>query len=66
MRLIYDVLRGALAKVLETTCDWKIGFNIFILDKFCRKCTCNIGDFKIMKHVYMLNTITLSSFLQGK
>ncbi len=44
---------GALAKNLETTCDKKIGSNIFIVDKFCKKCTCNIGDFKIMQYVYM-------------
>ena len=31
----------------------KKGSNIFIVDKFCKKCTCNIMDFIIMKHVYM-------------
>ena len=36
-----------------TTCDKKIASNIFIVGKFCIKCTCNIGDFKIVKHVYM-------------
>jgi hypothetical protein len=39
---------GALAKILETTCH-----NIFTVHKFCKKCTCKIGDFKIMKHVDM-------------
>ena len=36
-----------------------MGSNIFIVDKFCKKCTYKITDFKIVKHVYMLNTITL-------
>jgi hypothetical protein len=27
--------------------------NIFIVGKFCKKSTCKIGDFKIVKHVYM-------------
>jgi hypothetical protein len=40
-------------KFFRTTCDKKIGSNIFIVDKFCKKCTCKIGDFKIVKHVYM-------------
>ena len=31
---------------------------MFIVDKFCKKRTHNIGGFKITKHVYMLNTIT--------
>jgi hypothetical protein len=34
-------------------CAIKIGSNIFIVGKFCKKITCKIGDFKIVKHVYM-------------
>ena len=30
-----------------------IGFNNFIVDKFCRRCTNIIGGFKLVKHVYM-------------
>ena len=37
----------------RTTCDKKIGSNIFIVGKFCNKFTCKIGEFKIVKHVYM-------------
>jgi len=37
----------------RTTCDQKIGSNTFIIDKFCKKITCKIGDFKIVKHVYI-------------
>ena len=31
----------------------KIGSNVFIVGKFCKECTFNIGDIKIVKHVYM-------------
>jgi hypothetical protein len=37
----------------RTTCDKKIGSNIFIVGKFCKTFTCKIRDFKIVKHVYM-------------
>jgi hypothetical protein len=37
----------------RTTCNKKIRSNIFIVGKFCKKFTCKIGDFKIVKHVYM-------------
>ena len=36
-------LGGSLAKIIETTCDKKIGSNIFIIDKSCEKHTYNIG-----------------------
>jgi hypothetical protein len=37
----------------RTTCNKKIGSKIFIVGKFCKKCTCKIGRFKIKKHVYI-------------
>jgi hypothetical protein len=37
----------------RTTCDKKIGSNIFIVGKKKFKCTYKIGDLKIVKHVYM-------------
>jgi hypothetical protein len=42
----------SLAKIVEQRAI-KIGSNIFIVGKFCKKCTCKIGDFKIIKHFYM-------------
>ena len=30
-----------------------MGSNVFIVDTFCKKYTCKIGHFEIMKHVYM-------------
>ena len=46
-------LRDSLAKFLEQYVIKKIGSNIFIVDKFCKKCTCKIRDFKTVKQVYM-------------
>jgi hypothetical protein len=43
---------NSLAKIVEQRAV-KRRPNIFIVGKFCKKCTCKIGDFKIMKHVYM-------------
>ena len=43
---------GTLANFLEQRAI-KTGSNIFIVDKFCKNCTCKIGDSKIMKHVYL-------------
>ena len=42
--------QGDTSENLETMCDKKQG-PMIMLDKFCKKCACNIGDFKIMKHV---------------
>jgi hypothetical protein len=44
---------GSLANIVETTCNKKKGYNIFIVDKFCEKCTYNMMPFWIMQHVYM-------------
>ena len=52
----------SLAKIVEQRAIKKLGSNIFIVGKLCKKCTCKIGDFKIAKHVYMLNTITYNIF----
>ena len=46
----FNNLGGSLAKILEQR---EIRSNLFIVDKICKKRTCKIGDFKIMKHVYM-------------
>ena len=50
-------MNGALGEFIgenrRTTCDKKQGPNMFIVGKFCKKCTCKIGDFKIVKQVYM-------------
>ena len=43
----------SLAKIVETMCDKKIRSNIFIVGKFCKKCTYNIGGSKIVIYVYM-------------
>jgi hypothetical protein len=49
-----DSISGrSLGENRRTTCNKKIGSNIFIIGKFCKKFTCKIGDFKIVKHVYM-------------
>ena len=45
--------RSSLAKIVEQRAIKKIGSNLFIVDNFCEKCTCKIGDFKIVEHVYM-------------
>jgi len=55
---VRDAWGGALAKIVETTCDKKIGSNIFIIDKFCKKRIYNVRGFKIVKNDYMYNTIT--------
>jgi hypothetical protein len=44
---------GFTGKNRRTTCNKKIGSNIFIVGKFGKKYTYKIGDSKIMKHVYM-------------
>ena len=43
---------SSLAKIVEQRTIKKRS-NIFIVDKFYKKSTSKIGDFKIMKHVYM-------------
>jgi hypothetical protein len=40
------------AKIVEQRAI-KIGSNIFIVGKFCKNISCKIGDFIIVKHVYM-------------
>ena len=35
----------SLAKIVETTCDKKKRSNIFIVEKFCKEDTSNIGGF---------------------
>ena len=47
------IARGVHWRIRRTTCNKKIGSNIFIVDKFCKTFTCKIEDFKIVKHVYM-------------
>ena len=47
-----DTSGSSLVEIIEQR-TIKKGSNIFIVDKFCRKCTCKIGDFKMVKHVYM-------------
>jgi hypothetical protein len=47
----------------RTTCDKKIGSNIFIVGKFVKKLHVKIGDLKIVKHVHMSNTITYNIFM---
>ena len=43
---------GSLAKIVEQRAIKNMS-RIFIIDKFCKKCTCKLRDFKIVKHVYM-------------
>ena len=46
----------SLAKIGETLCDKKkIGSDIFIVDKFCKKKkhAYDVGGLEIMKHVHM-------------
>jgi hypothetical protein len=50
---LWEILREITGENRRTTYNKKIGSNIFIVDKFCKKFTCKIRDFKIMKHVYM-------------
>ena len=55
----WDTLDESLARGVHWLKFWKqraikkIESNIFIAYKFCKKCTCKIGDFKTVKHVYM-------------